>query len=153
MFGDEESFMTDVIGNATNEDAFNVDKGVFNGGPYMGLIHRAMEIVAKNIGYEQQTLDQAYRTMEKVFEALDLTKEFTPIIRIINLENMKFMKVQTNCIKKSPNILPKITRGKSTEFTLSILENDDIFAQIVDKRQGLPNGVNRAYNLKLLRNT
>ena len=115
----------------------------------MGLIHRAMEIVAKNPGYEQQTLDQAYKTMEKVLEALDLTKEFTPIIRIINLEIMKFMKIQTNCTKKSKNILPKIARGKSTEFTRSVLENYDVLAQIVDKKQGLPNGVKASIQLKV----
>ena len=48
MFGDTESFMTDVIGNTTNEEAFKVDEGVFNGGPYMGLIRRTMEKKKKN---------------------------------------------------------------------------------------------------------
>ena len=143
--------MTDVIGNATNEDAFKVDEGVFNGGPYMGLIRRAMEIVSKNPRYEQQILDRAYKTMEKAFEDLDLTKEFTPIIRIINLEIMKFMKIQDNCTKKSKSILPKIAKGGSTKFMRSVLENQDILAQVVDKKQNLSNGIKASIQLKVAR--
>ena len=148
--GDEGSFMTDVIGSTTDEDAFK-DDVVFRGGPYMGLIRRTMEIVAKDPRYEQQTLDQAHKTMERAFEALDLTEGFTPVIRKINQETMKFMKIQTNCIRNSKNILPKITKGQTTEFIRSVLENHDILAQIVDKKQRLSNGIKASVQNKVAR--
>ena len=151
MFGDKESFMTDVIGNATDEEAFKVDEGVFNGGPYMGLIRRAMEIVSKNPRYEQQVLDRAYKAMEEAFEDLDLTNDFTSIIRKINLATMQFMKIQDICMKKSKKILPKIAKGGSTKFMRSIMENHDILAQVVDKKQNLSNGIKASVQLKVAR--
>ena len=64
---------------------------------------------------------------------------------------MKFMKIQDNCTKKSKSILPKIAKGGSTKFMRSILENQDILAQVVDKKQNLSNGIKASIQLKVAR--
>ena len=146
---DQNSLMSDFIETATNENAFSTDDSVLSSDPLMGLVGKAMKFVAQNSGYDQRTLDQAFSKMEKSIEASDLTKDFTTIIKEINLLIMKFMKIQNDCIKRSNNILPKVAKGKSTTYTQDVLENFDILAQVVDRKQGLPNGVKSSLQLKV----
>ena len=145
----QNSLMSDFIETATNENAFSTDDSVLSSDPLMGLVGKAMKFVSQNPGYDQRTLDQAFIKMEKSIKELDLNKDFTTIIKEINLLIMKFMKIQNDCIKRSKNILPKVAKGKSTTYTRDVLENFDILAQVVDRKQGLPNGVKSSLQLKV----